>query len=121
MSHSAKQTAPVTSEFEFSEEARRFLLRATYGRGLPKAEDKSRMPFVLWTLSTDRIGADGSSNSEFGPRYQLFVGSVNDVTSEFVVELQPGKAVAFRLDPAVKEAASYFVSLDQGQLRIQPM
>lgn len=118
----APQTGASASmpEFEFSGEARHFLLAATYGHGMPRATDKSRIPVVLWTLSTSRIGGDGLSVAEAGPRYQLFVGLVADITSEFVAELDAGMPVAFRLDPTLKPAASYFVSLDDDRLRIQP-
>jgi hypothetical protein len=58
--------------------------------------------------------------AEFGPRYQLFAGPVTDLTSEFVVELDAGKPIAFGLDPTLKQAASYYVSLDHNLLRIQP-
>jgi hypothetical protein len=109
-----------TPDFKFSEEARNFLLAATYGHNMPRATDKSRIPLVLWTLSTSKIGGDGLSVAESGPRYQLFVSPVTDITSEFVVELDAGKPLAFRLDPTLKQAASYSVSLDLGQLRIQP-
>lgn len=106
-------------EFRLSPEARRFLLMATYERGLPRVTDKGRIPLVLWTLSTSRIDADGASVEEAGPRYQLFVGPMTDVTTEFVVELDAGKPIAFRLDPTLKRAASYLVSIDHSRLSIQ--
>lgn len=110
----------LNTGFKFSEEARHFLLQATYGRGFPKTTDKSQIPFVLWTLGTSQIEADGSTTAKSGPRYQLFVGPISDVTSEFLVELEAGKPIAFRLDPTVCQAASYFVSLDNNRLNIQP-
>lgn len=122
MSSPAAQTGPsaATPQFKFSEEARRFLLATTYGRGFPRATEKGWMPFVLWTLSTSEIGPDGSTIAEFGSRYQLFAGPVTNVTSEFVVELDAGRPIAFRLDPTLKQSASYLVSLDDNRLRIRP-
>jgi hypothetical protein len=122
MSNPSAQTgaSAATPEFRFSEEARHFLLAATYGHGMPRATDKSRIPLVLWTLSTSEIGPDGATITGSGPRYQFFVGPVTGITSEFVIELDTGKPVAFRLDPTLKQAASYFVSLDHNRLNIQP-
>lgn len=107
-------------KFKFSEEARRFLLATTYGRGFPHSADRSRIPFVLWTFNTSRIGAAGFSVEEWGPRYQLFTGPVTDFASELLAELDAGKPIAFRLDPAMPQAASYFVSLDDDRLSIRP-
>lgn len=107
-------------EFSFSEEARQFLLAATYARDRPRADDKSRMPLVLWTLRTGEISPDGSTVADFGPRYQLFVCPVVDITSELVAELNVGEPIAFRLDPTLKRASSYFVSLDHDRLTVQP-
>lgn len=120
MSTAQTGSPALTPKFKFSEEARRFLMATTYGRGLPRAEDKSQIPLVVWTLSTSRIGVDGSLVEEFGPQYQLFVGQVTDITSEFLGELDTGKPVAFRLEPTVRRASSYFVSIDGNRLNIQP-
>lgn len=117
-----RQADPRTSrpDFKFSVEARRFLLAATYGRGLPKTSDSDRIPLVIWTLGSSRMGENGSPIEKFGPRYQLFVGLVADITSELVAELDAGKPIAFRLDPEIGRSPTYLVFLNDNRVDVRP-